>query len=272
MFIFYPVGGLANRMRVIDSAFCLSRKLNKPYRIIWLKDNGLNCSFSTIWKPIDYLLDTESNFLYLFFKFKRKYSFFRKILKISEKFRILKVYSQDEYDELFKMMNQPKKLNKYLLCIISSFSSFYAKEKFNCSLFDLQPDIKKLVDKESEAFHKNTIGVHIRRTDNIDSIQKSPLELFVNRMKTELKKEPNTNFYIASDSEDVKSELKNLFGDRVKLPSGELSRNSETGIVQAVVELYTLSRTNKVYGSFYSSFSQAAAELGNVEYEVITIK
>lgn len=271
MYLFYPVGGLANRMRVINSAVQLCTELNKSYRIYWLKDTGLNCSFNTIWKPIKHLFDSDSRLLFLLFKFKRKSGFFRAILKIAEKLRVLKVFSSEEYNELFKTMKEPEKLNRYLFCIISSFSSFYIKDKFNGSLFDLQPEIIKLVDSETEKFDKHTIGVHIRRTDNIDSIQKSPLELFINKMKGELQKEPTTNFYIASDSQEVKIELNEIFGDRVKLPSGELSRNSETGIIQAVLELYALSRTNKVYGSFYSSFSQAAAELGNIEYEVIKI-
>ena len=37
-----PVGGLANRMKAIDSAIKLSRKANSELHIIWFKDRGLN--------------------------------------------------------------------------------------------------------------------------------------------------------------------------------------------------------------------------------------
>ena len=40
-----PVGGLANRMKAIDSAIKLSRKTNSELHIIWFKDRGLNCRF-----------------------------------------------------------------------------------------------------------------------------------------------------------------------------------------------------------------------------------
>ena len=35
-----PVGGLANRMKAIDSAIKLSRKTNSELHIIWFKDRG----------------------------------------------------------------------------------------------------------------------------------------------------------------------------------------------------------------------------------------
>ena len=43
-----PVGGLANRMKAIDSAIKLSRKANSELHIIWFKDRGLNCRFDQL--------------------------------------------------------------------------------------------------------------------------------------------------------------------------------------------------------------------------------
>ena len=48
-----PVGGLANRMKAIDSAIKLSRKANSELHIIWFKDRGLNCRFDQLFEPID---------------------------------------------------------------------------------------------------------------------------------------------------------------------------------------------------------------------------
>lgn len=48
-----PVGGLANRMKAIDSAIKLSRKTNSELHIIWFKDRGLNCRFDQLFEPID---------------------------------------------------------------------------------------------------------------------------------------------------------------------------------------------------------------------------
>lgn len=57
-------------------------------------------------------------------------------------------------------------------------------------------------------FSERTIGVHIRRTDNVVSIQSSPLENFTNIMDEEIKKNANTKFYVASDDDEVKESLK----------------------------------------------------------------
>lgn len=48
-----PVGGLANRMRAIDSAVALSRQCGSELHIVWFKDPGLNCRFDQLFAPID---------------------------------------------------------------------------------------------------------------------------------------------------------------------------------------------------------------------------
>ena len=50
MMTFIPVGGLANRMRSIHSAISLCE--NDKMQIYWFKDQGLNCRFEHIFKPI----------------------------------------------------------------------------------------------------------------------------------------------------------------------------------------------------------------------------
>ena len=51
MITFVPVGGLANRMRAIDSAIALAQDTNHELQIIWFKDQGLNCSFCDLFQP-----------------------------------------------------------------------------------------------------------------------------------------------------------------------------------------------------------------------------
>jgi len=54
------------------------------------------------------------------------------------------------------------------------------------------------------------------------------------------------------------------FGDRIiVLPDVDTSRNSVRGMQDALVELYVLSRTNKIFGSHQSSYSETAAQIGN---------
>ena len=53
-----PVGGLANRMKAIDSAVALSRQCGSELHIVWFKDPGLNCRFDQLFAP--YLTSTKN--------------------------------------------------------------------------------------------------------------------------------------------------------------------------------------------------------------------
>ncbi|MBZ4657917.1 MAG: hypothetical protein JG771_1053, partial [Methermicoccus sp.] len=94
--------------------------------------------------------------------------------------------------------------------------------------------------------------------------------LFVQRMREELQLYPETKFYVASDSRLEKNRMITAFGDRIiVLPDVDTSRNSVRGMQDALVELYVLSRTNKIFGSHQSSYSETAAQIGNIPYEKI---
>jgi len=269
MLIFYPTGGLANRMRVIDSAVRFGIQSKQKVKIIWVKDNGLNCSFSTIWYPVTFVKDYNWKWLPLFFSLRSKSRVFQKFLNLLEKLNLLKILGANEYDALRKLV-RTERLRGYYCCLISTYSTFFSGDNFQRELFCLQPEIAKLVDKETEDFDAHTIGVHIRRTDNGEAIRNSPLELFVEKMEAELQTESYTKFYVASDSEDVKRNLKSKFGDKVILRGGGLlDRNSQEGIIQAVVEMFALSRTTKIFGSFWSSFSEMAATIGNIDIFIV---
>ena len=51
----------------------------------------------------------------------------------------------------------------------------------------------------------------------------------------------------------------------------KLRRDNESGIVDALVELYTLAHTSKIYGSLASSYSSLAAELYSIKLEILSL-
>ena len=54
------------------------------------------------------------------------------------------------------------------------------------------------------------IGIHIRRRDNVRSIQKSPTRLFIQAIQQTLDINPQTRFYLASDDEKEKEYLSQM--------------------------------------------------------------
>lgn len=119
---------------------------------------------------------------------------------------------------------------------------------------------------------KHVIGMHIRRGDHTTPTLGSPLSLFISKIEEEVTLDPNTYFYVASDSFSEKKKLKDLFGERIITRFDEVRRDNESGIVDALVELYTLAHTSKIYGSLASSYSSLASELLMRDLEILSIE
>ena len=76
-------------------------------------------------------------------------------------------------------------------------------------------------------FGKDTIGIHIRRTDNKKSVLFSPTELFVERIDQEITENKNVKFYLATDDLNEERFMKQRYGDRIICyPKTSLDRNN----------------------------------------------
>ena len=84
-------------------------------------------------------------------------------------------------------------------------------------------------------------------------------------MQMMIQSDKDTCFYLASDSPEEKSKMKATFGERILTSVTDLSRNSVQGIQDALVELYALSKTKMILGSVKSSYSETAAQIGQIE-------
>ena len=89
-------------------------------------------------------------------------------------------------------------------------------------------------------------------------------------IEKEVSKNSKANFYIASDCLDTKKHLFNKYGRIVQTDLDPGNRTSLTGMYRGIVELYALSRTSKVYGSYKSSFSRTASEITGIELIHVT--
>jgi hypothetical protein len=113
------------------------------------------------------------------------------------------------------------------------------------------------------------VGVHIRRGDNDASIQVSPLDSFLKRMQREVEQDPATHFFLATDDQPTERAVTDTFLGRVTTRGKDLARNRTAGVQDALVDLLVLSKCSLILGSYWSSFSQTAAEMGGVELEIV---
>lgn len=262
---FRPDGGLGNRMRSMLSAINFCRDNNLELNIIWVLDGGFNCRFDEIFDV--------SNFKHIHFHYinnksiniANNYYFFNCLLK-------LKCYcvndNVSDYKQLMELIKKSKK-NLYF----HSFSIFYKDDGYDMFV------PKKIVSEKVNEFYSkilvsNVVGIHIRRTDNEMSVINSPIELFIEKMRNELSNNSNTVFYLATDSVDTRQKLIDIFGNEKILYNScvTLNRSTKDGIISAMIDLYSLSKTNKIYGSFWSSFSETAAKIGNKNLDILVKK
>lgn len=266
-----PFGGLANRMRAIDSAYLLAQKINVPFEVIWEKSFELNCSFLKLFKPIENITLHE----YHSGKLKKRISdrLVRSLWKTGIKLpRGFSKYLSDEEVLFLKRSHFSfEDLHKVLPVFISTVNRFYDGSDV-LKIFQPIPELQTVIDRYRSSFGKHIMGIHIRRTDNIESVRYSPIQGFFEIMDAELIKNPETNFYLATDSPDDEKLMQSRYKGHIISHEKDLSRNSEKGIQDALIDLYCLSNTQKIIGSYFSSFSEVAAQIRNIELQLICSK
>ena len=263
-----PVGGLGNRMRVIESGIRLSKEGHSKLKIIWFRDADLKCRFDHLFCPIeDDIIQVKEASLkdYIYDRPRLKNLFFpfltEKILFDHCIYEKQSCFNNDKIN--YRAIAEKKNI------YIASFMPFYVNRKDNFyRMFNPIPELQAKIEKETALFSNNTIGVQIRRGDNSTSTELSPTALFVEKMN----QEKDALFYLTTDSDKEKETLSKLFEGRILFQNNTSERHSEQGMQQALVEMFTLSKTKKIYGSFHSSFGEVASLIGNVEFDILSTK
>ena len=263
-----PVGGLANRMKAIDAAIQLISGTDLALRIYWFRDKGLNCRFDQLFQPLDLpqvSLIEATSFDSFSYDRPRKRNLY--IPRFFQSFYFDDcVYEAEATQRMYQHFDfRSWAINKrtYLASCVYFFPPAPDARLFQ--FFHPVPALQQRIDEVSRTFGNRCVGVHIRRTDNLSSINESPTKLFVDRMQMMVQSDEDTCFYLASDSSEEKSKMKATFGKRILTSVTDLSRNSVQGIQDALVELYVLSKTKMILGSVKSSYSETAAQIGQIE-------
>lgn len=260
-----PVEGLCNKMRAIDSAVSFCAAYDIPLKVYWIRDKKLiNCQFRDLFEPIKGLNLYEMDDLPFKLKQGRKSNFFlpnilRKLPYAGKIFRQFDIKTFKNQGGDFKQLyDEHKRL------VLFSFSRFFATEK-PYDIFQPIPLVQDMIAKETQDFNEYTIGVHIRRTDHKLAIKNSPLGLFELKIEEEIAKDTRANFYVASDCSTTKKYLVDKYGKAIHTNFEPGDRTTLKGMYRAITELYTLSKTHKIYGSYGSSFSGTACILAGIE-------
>jgi len=274
--IINPIGGLGNRMRAISSGVSLCQDLQIDYEIVWPLNNELNCPFDYLFEQSEKIpqVSNVTNIIDLYlYDFPRKKNFFLSPLFQKGKYSV----KLSDEKTLLDYIDNPLSLKNFLrgiqgnILVRSGLSFYKFKEDLYLQLFHPREYIVTNAISRIGNVRGNCIGLHIRRSDNLMSIKHSPLDLFINAMDKEIDVDQDVSFYLATDSEQVRNNLLNRYGKRIIYSTGPVSRKTQAGIQEALTEMVVLSMCSKIYGSYWSSFSEAAALLGGVSLMQLSV-
>jgi hypothetical protein len=230
--------------------------------IIWEKNEELYAPFSALFKPMKGIkVITTTPFLtkIVYYLFSKVFRF-----KIYNKKYILKYFKRtSNINEIFFINTNS---------IVETDIDFFLPE-FKVTDFKLVDNINQTVcDFVFQNNISEAIGIHIRRTDNVVAIRNSPISLFYTEMDNEIRINDKIKFFVASDDDTVVNELKLKYPQRIFTFATNKTRNHQDGIEQATAELFILSKSKKIYGTYWSSFSEMAIQLNNnIESKLLNI-
>ncbi len=272
-----PRGGLANRLIVLHSTIELARDWNADViRIRWVNNEECGCDFTDIFDGIAYeytvnnICQTQSRYTELV----RQHHYFGLLKKVYERITyklFWKIHEKSSLDVSHNIVSKEER-TAYLKSIKTS--TVYARThrdyygRYDCEGVFFSRGLLDSIDK-FKCIYPYYIAMHIRRTDNVTAISKSPTDLFFDKVQELVRSDALVKIYLATDDENIFKEMVAKYPDNIILKNVEVSRGSKKGMQDAALEFLLLANAKKLYGSFYSSYSSVAHIYGKNEFELV---
>ena len=245
-----PSAGFGNRLRALISGICAAEDCNRILHVLWRQEVGVYRGELTI-------VFTEQSF-----------PSFVRIESIApdspEDPNQTLCNSPDDWSALLQTIN-----SSILPVSIKSYGQFYQSDpvRWTRHLQSLQPNpiFKAFIDNLFSS--RPVVGVHIRRTDHIISIQNSPTSAFVAAMRAYPR---TTLFFVASDDDSERKTMQAIFPGRILVAASIIDRFTVNGGVNSFLDFLGLSMCSEILGSASSSFSEMAAAYGGIPLKVVS--
>ena len=199
------------------------------------------------------------------------------------------------YKGYMSILREPKiRFQMYVQYNSKSYKNYVNIMKKNLKLVQPIVKLQKKIDNYiNKNFNKNTIGVHIRRGDlfyfikQFGGIKLMSDKNYINSINKEIKSNPQTRIFLATDSIKTLNKFKKLYPKRLLHFYGKekryfdintnilkgtnnkiiknLSKAAKTNQEFAVIDLFILAKTKKIIGEGQSGFSNIASEIGNIK-------
>jgi hypothetical protein len=267
-----PFAGLGNRMRVVSSAVVLASTVQRPLEIYWIPRSDLNASFDDLFERTKTFSVFEKLGRLRWTRRTHQTAGIRRLAAAIAN-RVAGVsccIGENDFPHIWRGEID-------LLALAERERRLYIKtcEELGptdrgFAVFKPIRPLQRRIDALTSRFTPQTIGVHVRGTDHPIARIESPLEAFISAMDAELERNPLTSFFLCTDEPAIERDFEARYPGHIFTHSPkDLARTTPAAIADAVIDLFSLSRTQKILGSHRSSFSDVAAKMGGIPLEVV---
>lgn len=264
-----PLGGLGNRMRAIDSALALARRVRLPLAVVWTVRSHMPARFDELFEvPAAFASLAQPRDPRILRAFRLWRLRRRHMRSIDESEASALVRAGTDFATLLDVTATKAGAHRDGPVLVRSYERFHPSSAPFAD-FVPAPAIGAMLARHADEL-PSLVGVHIRRQDNRQSIARSGTAAFIAAMRAELERDGAAGFFLATDDRDEERALKAEFGARVRTHAkATLQRSDHAAALDAVVDLYCLAGCRRIIGSYYSSFTDTAAAIRGIPLSVV---
>ena len=261
--------GLANRLRVIESGLSLSNKLDTSLQVIWKINDKMAASFTDLFIiPDEFILISANGYEYA--RSPLRLAGIKKVVSyiINFIYRIDNVFDTSiVYSHILSNKINVSRLSHKKVYLFSTYEAFYPFH-YNFSWLKpvdiIQNKVDEFVVKVNGCY---CIGIHIRHTDNLSSIEQSPDIVFEKAIDDEFFKNYNVIFFLATDDECTQVKFVKKYGLKIIINSKRFGRDSIEATQDVVVDLISLSKCKKMYCNYWRTLFLAYYKFHAQKYQ-----
>lgn len=275
-----PINGLCNRLFLINSVYSFSNKYNFDIKICWKVSEGFSDETFDSLFDISYLPEKIT-----FIDEKEYKEASSKLLNLEDYFKQNKISL--EYNFFVEKRIIFEAIKNKSFCYNSFLSLDWVFHEYtNKSNLFIEKHIKpnKELKHKIEKIKKEYNGIHIRRNDIFKFPRKDKyLESKEEYYEKIIEKDKEEKFFLSTDDFEIKKNFKNKYPKQIYTNEIKKEIFEKEKIIldekfkmdckpfqkQAVLDLFCLSKTKKIYGNNWSTFSEVASILEKKDLEIV---
>ncbi|MCM1028969.1 MAG: hypothetical protein NC342_06240 [Pseudoflavonifractor sp.] len=262
-----PDGGLANRMRVIAGSIVVAEMTCRRLVIVWNRRKLCNADYDDLFEPSfinRHIVRPDKLSFSLRYEIPRKRNLYTSA--IYQRVRFRKTYLDGINIEPYsgngdKLIDEINRLGDGDIMIFSGLHFCDYPLEIYREIFTPSEAVEQRIAEILNG-QKPSVACQIRRTDHTEAIKYSPLSEFIDTMDQWMSDHPGEKFFLATDDQTIKAEFHHRYGRSVIFNPDRARRDTVGGIIDGYAEMMIMARCPLIYGSVWSSYCEAAAEMG----------